>query len=286
MHCIYEVRTSRHCWKNSVCSLAIFQQHPLNYLIQPRPTHSILFFWGEIRNIQRILFSVTISENMSPRKITKWVLIKKLFLNIIIEYVRKKYGLVSMCYFKRLIHAAVLIGEETIGIFSLQDIWEKMGMRRSLSNQEDKRQWRCPQALACVWVHIRWKGGLWASHKILFRAEECRRFLSTLRSMRWAPDKGGAGGRPCPERLRKWAGGGGGVERWSPRGAQLNSHLHVRPPPHHRQMGPDLEAFEIRLDLDRSQYWSRIIFSPGFADCWICTYFSYQSLIYYSYAKF
>ena len=208
MHCIYEVRTSRHCWKNSVCSLAIFQQHPLNYLIQPRPTHSILFFWGEIRNIQRILFSVTISENMSPRKITKWVLIKKLFLNIIIEYVRKKYGLVSMCYFKRLIHAAVLIGEETIGIFSLQDIWEKMGMRRSLSNQEDKRQWRCPQALACVWVHIRWKGGLWASHKILFRAEECRRFLSTLRSMRWAPDKGGAGGRPCPERLRKWAGGG------------------------------------------------------------------------------
>ena len=57
------------------------------------------------------------------------------------------------------------------------------------------------------------------AHKILFRAEECRRFLSTLRSMSWAPDKGGAGGATCPERLGKWAGGvdfeeggGGGSE--------------------------------------------------------------------------
>ena len=81
------------------------------------------------------------------------------------------------------------------------------------------------------------------AHKILFRAEECRRFLSTLRSMSWAPDKGGAGGATCPERLGKWAGGvdfeeGRGVGVWDGGGGQLNSHLHVGPPPHHSRMGP------------------------------------------------
>ena len=50
-------------------------------------------------------------------------------------------------------------------------------------------------------------------HKILLGAKNASRFLSTVRSMSWAPDKGGAGGRACPERLGKWA--GGAEERWS-----------------------------------------------------------------------
>ena len=36
MHCSYEVSTSRHCWKNSVCDSAIIQPQPPQS-IQPQP---------------------------------------------------------------------------------------------------------------------------------------------------------------------------------------------------------------------------------------------------------
>ena len=116
-------------------------------------------------------------------------------------------------------------------------------MRRSKSNQGATRQWLCPQTLACVWLHIRGKGG---GIKFFLGAKNASRFLSTVRSMSWAPDKGGAGGRACPERLGKWA-GGVEEEKWGLGGAQLNSHLHVGPPPHHTPDGALLVPFWNRI---------------------------------------
>ena len=121
-------------------------------------------------------------------------------------------------------------------------------MRRSKSNQGATRQWLCPQTLACVWLHIRGKGG---GIKFFLGAKNASRFLSTVRSMSWAPDKGGAGGRACPERLGKWA-GGVEEERWSLCGGwggrgtiKFSSPCGTTPTPH--WMGPYLCAFEIGL---------------------------------------
>ena len=108
--------------------------------------------------------------------------------------------------------------------------WPYEVHRKMRKTQKQSRRYKAmtlsPDFSMCLSPH---KVERWG-RKILFRAEECRRFLSTLRSMRWAPDKGGAGGATCPERLGKWAGGvdfeeGGNL---SPSAALLEFELGVK----------------------------------------------------------
>ena len=124
--------------------------------------------------------------------------------------------------------------------------YEAERWERPKSNQEDTRQWLCPQTLACVWVHIRWKGG---GIKFFLGPKNAGDFYQHFAAWGGPRIREALVVDRAPKGWESGPGGGGGVERWSRRGAQLNSHLHVRPPPHHRQMGPDLEAFEIRLDF-------------------------------------